>query len=114
MYIQAFAEPGLGDPQSWLIENLLSQALEHINDLIRRQGDGLLEGGAFHFVRDGVELFSYNGNNHQLTRGVMRSAIKTIIDFCKENGGFGYSAFGILDGINQVGQGVLRPDPRIA
>lgn len=84
-------------------------ALEHINDSIRRQGDGLIEGGIFRFARYGIEWYSINNNNHQQTRGVIRSAILSLIGFSLENGEFGYSGFNICDGINEVAKGVLRP-----
>lgn len=107
--MRAFADPSAHDPSRRLIQLALAQLFEDVNDLIRRQGDGVIENGFFLFAKYGVEWYITNANNHQTTRGVMRSAIMTLIDFCEHNGGYGYAAFNIYDGLNQVGSGVVRP-----
>lgn len=105
----AFAVPSPRDPPSQLIQLALAQLFDYVNDLIRREGDGVIQNGLFRFSRYGVEWYTVNSNNHQTTRGVMRSAILTLIDFYGHNGQYGYAGFRIYDGLNEVGIGVVRP-----
>lgn len=109
--MQAFARPGPTDPPSAFIQELLLQLLEYMNDLIQREGDGLIEHGSFRFSKFGIEWFLVNENNHQTTRGVMRTAVLSMIDFCRQNGQYGYAGFNVFDGRNQVARGVVRPTP---
>lgn len=73
----------------------------------------MIDTGSFNYSKYGVTWYTVNDNNHQITRGVLRTAILTFISFAENQGEYGYAAFNIFDGANQVGKGVVRPGPRI-
>lgn len=52
-----------------------------------------------------------NDNNHQLTYGVVRSAVAAVREFMASDGDYGMMGFEIWDGDNQVGSGVIGYPP---
>ena len=58
-------------------------------------------------VANGVELETWDSNNHQQTWGVLGAALEALDDYMRVRGGYGAAQFTILDGQNEVGVGRL-------
>ena len=90
---------------------MLSAAYRDCLQQIRVLGDGLVLGGVFNFVKDGIQLFSVNSDNHQQTLGCTeRSYIvlaELFVDTTRAGGDPGEVHFVIYDGRNEVGQGTV-------
>lgn len=104
----------------------LSSAYNAILAEIQHYGDGLVQRGAFSFpetgsdvagtsaggaaVVDGIgelQLNAWNENNHQMSWGVLASAVEAVLDCMKNIEEWGTATFRIFDGDNEVGYGVL-------
>lgn len=76
----------------------------HIHEL----GDSVIARGRFEMGDpSGVALRTWNINNHQQTWGTLWEALDALRDYMQT---YGYAGgrFGIYDGENLVGQGILR------
>lgn len=97
---------------SELIINLLTGAGKAAAAQIAGQGDRRVQNGRFmwfqHMGRD-VVLQVTNANNHQVTYGVLSSALAGLQDYMW-NCGYGGVQFKLYDGSNQVGQGSINYD----
>ena len=62
-------------------------------------------GGAFTAMSEGLGIWVKNSNNHQLTWGVLGTALVAIGDYFEQNGGWGAVQFRIWDGDNEVAIG---------
>ena len=74
-----------------------------------RDGDRVISSGfgtTFESM-EGLVMAVSNANNHQLTWGVLKSALAALDDFINQNGGFVSATFDIFDGQNQVGTGKI-------
>lgn len=80
-----------------------------LEEQIHRLGDGLLTGGIFDRSFVGVSLRVANSNNHQLTRGVMHSALTALRSCMQSYNVWGSAAFGVYDGSHLVGHGTMSP-----
>lgn len=91
-----------GDP----VRDLLSEAMNSIVHNIGFHGDGLIP-GVFNWLGDeNLWLSVRNSNNHQITWGVLRSALLAVEDYMNHNV-FGMMSFNIYDGAHEVGAGTL-------
>lgn len=88
------------------MENLISSAMEEITQMLKELDfDGPIFGGAFTQVYDDLALWVKNSNNHQLTWGVLGTALVAIGDYFELNGGWGAVEFAVWDGDYEVGRG---------
>ena len=92
-----------------IIINTLRSAWTGVRNYMATHGDGLVPGGEFQFGRSGFGWYSVNVNNHQLTYGVVLTALNALLAFMTYNGRYGMATFWIFDGINLVGRGVFGP-----
>ncbi|KAA6413765.1 MAG: hypothetical protein FRX48_02126 [Lasallia pustulata] len=53
--------------------------------------------------QDGLALHIRSSNNHQVTKGVLNSALQELVDYMEEKGAWGEVRVSIFDGRNQVG-----------
>lgn len=91
-----------------IVQSLLENAALYVLNLIVRGGDGPLHNGMFNFPgMNDVTLQVWNANNHQTTYGVLGGAIGALHDWMSNNA-YGSVSFGIYDGDNQVGNGVVN------
>ena len=87
------------------MENLISSAMEEITATVKQLTEDMpIVGGVFTQVLDDVALWVTNSNNHQLTWGVLGTALVAIGDYFEKNGGWGAVQFTIWDGDNEVGR----------
>lgn len=82
-------------------------AINEVQEQMRRLGDGVLPGGAYTHSFDTVSLRIVNANNHQLTRGVMLSAITALRSCLQTYNVCGTANFGVFDGSHKVGIGTM-------
>ncbi|KAA6408956.1 MAG: hypothetical protein FRX48_07300 [Lasallia pustulata] len=92
------------------IRDLLTLAMHTINLQLDLHGDGLLTGGTFdrQSYPTGLVLRAWNDNNHQTTWGVLGAAVTALLEGMGRDG-WGWGTFGIYDGENWVGSGVIEP-----
>ena len=57
-------------------------------------------------VANGFGLLTWDSNNHQQTWGVLGAALEALEDYMR-GAGYGQVLFTIVDGPNQVGEGML-------
>ena len=80
--------------------------MEEITESLRKvDNDVPIFGGVFTQVFEDVAMWVTNSNNHQLTWGVLGTALVAIGDYFEENGGWGAVEFAVWDGDNEVGVG---------
>ena len=102
------------DTQTWRPSNgpqvleFLSDVLTEVRQHLSSNADGPIPNGRFSTEGYGVKWFVVNDNNHQVTWGVMGSAIEALTNFMVLYG-FGPAIFAIWDGPNLVGRGLLQP-----
>lgn len=72
------------------------------------EGDHILTGGNYEYLRDGMIVEAYNVNNHQLTLGVLRSSLSALRSFITAYQVVGTIVLNIYDGANWVGWGSIR------
>lgn len=90
------------------VRSLLENASRYILNLIMRQGDGVLHNGMFNYPgMNHATLQVWNANNHQTTYMVLGGAISALHTWMSNNG-YTSASFGIFDGENQVGNGVIN------
>lgn len=93
----------------WRVRALLQDAYIFVADLVKVQGDSVVAGGAFHFLgTDKLFVNTWIVNNHQMTWGVLGSALTVLEDFMLHNQLFTEAAFTIWDGSNQAVEGVVK------
>ena len=91
------------------IVNVLKGAGRAVSGRIAAQGDGMLQDGRFTWYQRGdshVTLQVQNANNHQVTYGVLASALAGM-ELYMWNVGYGAVQFKLYDGPHQVGQGSI-------
>lgn len=83
--------------------------VETAGQYIRNGGDRVMSSAVptTFQTQEGMVMNVANANNHQMTWGVLKSAMVVLDDFIKENGGFASATFDIFDGKNQVGTGKI-------
>lgn len=82
-------------------------AINEVQEQMQRLGDGLLAGGVYTHSFDMVSLRIVNANNHQLTRGVMLSAITALRTCLQTYNVWGTAQFGVFHGSHRVGSGTM-------
>ncbi|MCJ1302102.1 hypothetical protein MMC08_004903 [Hypocenomyce scalaris] len=87
--------------------SLLNEAYEVVSYHLEMIGDGVLAGGMFTWIDQGLSLQVVNANNHQTTWAVLGEALVALQDFMNVNNDFGAVKFTIFDGGNEVGTGSL-------
>lgn len=91
-----------------VVKSLLENAALYVLNLVLRHGDGNLHNGMFNFPgEDHASLQAWNANNHQTTYAVLGGALGALHDWM-ENHAYTLASFGIFDGANQVGNGVIN------
>lgn len=107
MVFQAAAIESLAGPA---VPQLLLNLFNQLSRKIQRGGDGVISGGVYRWGPGGpgalVASFM-NEDNHQLTYGVVHSAVAAVKAYMASNGQYGMMSFDIWDGDNQVGSGVI-------
>lgn len=98
------------------ILSVLANALFDIQDHIAQHGDGLLQHGIFMFnllAAENVDCHFYaaNTNNHQLTWGVVGSAVQALSNYMLTESNAGVATFTIFDGGTEVGFGSIDVVP---
>ena len=93
------------------IQELIEDATLRVLNIVLRQQDGdtntLLPNGMFNYEgANSASIQVWNANNHQTTYGVLGVALTALHDWMGENG-YTLASFGIYDGDNQVGNGVI-------
>ena len=83
-------------------------ALNYVAQQMRMHGDGVLTGGRFTEFFLGVSLRVVNSNNHQLTWGVMQSALTALRSWMQAYNVWGTAVFEVYDGSHQVGVGTMN------
>lgn len=88
---------------------LLNQAIQETGSIIRTHGDGLAGGNGLYSVRgsNGLDLFAWDADNHQLTWGVLREACMALFDYMRRNDDFGSARFEVYDGNHKVAEGMI-------
>lgn len=100
------------DSLATTLEGILAGAATAIYDHVVAVGDGNIPGGQFQWPLGEFSLSRmlflrvWNANNHQITWGVMHSAIAAIVDYMT-SWGWGLGHFDIYDGGNRVGYGLF-------
>lgn len=96
------------------IPQLLLNVFSQLNRRIQDGGDGRIASGVYRCGPGGsgalVASFM-NSNNHQLTYGVVRSAVAAVRDYMASDGDYGLVSFDIWDGDNEVGTGLVGYAP---
>lgn len=88
---------------------MVQRAVTFLSGHLRAQGDSRVSGGTFYWEgTNGLSILAWNADNHQITYGVLRSALMVLEDYMVKVTGPGTAEFTIWDGYRQVGQGVLR------
>ncbi|KAA6411407.1 MAG: hypothetical protein FRX48_04687 [Lasallia pustulata] len=86
---------------------VLNDAYNSVYAHLHTAGDGLLPGGNFDFADHLMVVKVWNSNNHQITWGVLGSALWGLRDFMQEKGVWGVVVFQVLDGSSWVGSGMV-------
>lgn len=111
MVFQAVAIKSVTGPA---IPQLLLDLFNQLTRKIERGGDRVISDGVYVWGPGGpgalVASFM-NDNNHQLTYGVVRSAVAAVRGYMASDGDYGMMGFDIWDGDNQVGSGVIGHAP---
>ena len=96
--------------QSVVLDSI-AEVYEIILEHLETHGDGVMPAGTFErFPSDeGLEITITNANNHQVTWGVLQSALEALGDWMDQFG-YGSVVFQIYDGPNQVGRGSILPE----
>ena len=90
------------------VESLLANAVAGVLNRILQVGDGVIDHGTYTQVgANAVSLQVWNANNHQTTYGVLGAALSALLQWMHQND-FVAVSFGIYDGNNQVGNGVVN------
>lgn len=95
---------------------VLANALFGVQDHIAQHGDGLLQHGIFMFdllAAENIDCHFYaaNGNNHQLTWGVVGAAIQALSNYMLTEANAGVATFTIFDAGTEVGFGSVDVVP---
>lgn len=86
--------------------SLFTGVLHFLASRIEVLGDEVVPDGRFHWADDsGMELTTWNANNHQTTFGVVSAAVSALEDYMGATGNYGTVRFWIFDGGNEVGAG---------
>lgn len=90
------------------ILDLLAACMNIVAYEIEKNHDGPINGGIFDRTNtaSGLSFQVLNTNNHQVTYGVLGSALSALTDYMNRNG-CGSCAFSIHDGTMQVGMGQI-------
>ena len=83
----------------------MTSAYESVFAHLLQSGDGLIPAGTWQFQLDGLQFVVDNANNHQVSWGVLASAVWGVREFMLSMGIAGVVAFSVYDGVNLVGQG---------
>lgn len=90
-----------------MLLSMLRDAVVSINDHIRQNGDGPIQGGFFNYMEYEASWSSFNANNHQQTWGVVGASIVALAQYMIEKNTYGPATFRIMEGANQVGHGTI-------
>ena len=86
---------------------MLNNAYNSVEGYLYSFGDGLIARGVFNFLgANAVQVQVQNANNHQITYGVLASALEALERWTAQNGCV-LGAFVIRDGPNVVGTGSI-------
>ena len=88
----------------------IKSTIEHIKEIIKSQGDGLIPGGDQYFTTTGtdVELYAEDADKHHLTWGVCGAALQGLDAWMAAEGNeYSDATFQINDGPNWVGSGYM-------
>lgn len=93
-----------------VVLDTMAEVYEVIQQHLQTYGDGVMAATSFdRFPSDeGLEVSIWNANNHQVTWGVLESALEALGDWMEQYG-YGSVIFQIYDGSNQVGRGSILP-----
>ena len=93
-----------------VVLDTLAQAYLIVGEHIENLGDGVMTAGVFNnwMSDEGMRVTVANANNHQVTWGVLESALEALGDYMEQYG-YGSVVFDIFDGANQVGHGSILP-----
>lgn len=83
--------------------------MSEIREHMFTEADRPIQGGQLLLEQYGINWFVKNQNNHQITWGVLGSAVEALTNFMVLYG-FGPVLIRIYDGINEVGQGSFLPN----
>lgn len=90
-----------------IISSAYNYALNHIeisgDGVVRTLGNGRILQQQAH----GLALAVFNANNHQMTWGVLASALLALVDYMAGQGTYRAAAFTVFDGHNEVGSGSI-------
>lgn len=105
----AYALPGAGLPQ------LLEQVSHAVMGHIQTAPDGPIPTGEFSYLIPQwggatVAMHVWNVNNHQITWGVLSSAVEALAEYFRSTE-WAAATFAIWDGVNKVGLGVVGLQP---
>lgn len=90
------------------VKDLLENASLYILNIIMARGDGRLHNGMFNYPgMNQLTLQVWNANNHQVTYSVMGGALTALHNWMSHHS-YSSASFGIYDGQNQVGNGVIN------
>ncbi|KAA6415966.1 MAG: hypothetical protein FRX48_00685 [Lasallia pustulata] len=90
------------------LRSLFTSVLYYLGMRIADFGDAVLPEGQFHWADDsGMEISTWNANNHQTTFGVVGAAVGALADYMRRTGRWGTARFWIFDGGFEVGAGEL-------
>lgn len=97
--------------QSWgLVQYLMGDAEADAQKQLRALGDVNIRGGLYVYRAYGLDMFIRDSNNHQLTWGVLREALRALTDYFGEiqrTALPGSLTFIIYDGKNEVATGAF-------
>lgn len=93
---------------------MLADAYNSILAHLLTNGDGLLAAGTWSFAQANAGGRGYkvgvsvrNANNHQITWGLLGSAVWGLGEFMRGRATSGSAVFEVWDGANQVGEGLV-------
>lgn len=91
-----------------VVSSLLLTAMGNVLNRILQVGDSNLEHGMFNQVgANAVSVQVWNANNHQTTYGVLGGVLGALHEWMSDHQ-FTSASFGIFDGSNHVGNGVIN------
>lgn len=91
------------------MQSMLTLSHEYALNYMELLGDAVIPGGMVKWVGDDDLLLSVkNAANHQITWGVLGSALVALSDYMSTFG-YGAAAFTVFDGGSQVGEGTIGP-----
>ena len=98
--------------QSWgLVQYLMGDAEADAQKQLRALGDVNISGGLYVYRAYGLDMFIRDSNNHQMTWGVLREALRALTDYFEEIQRSpvlpGSILFTVYDGKNEVGTGAF-------